>query len=130
MSLARTSIKAVLVAILSIVVATAGYNIFYLRGLRSLAAREQGQGLEISAETLDHEIRTVLPAGSSRNQVETVLRSRQLRYDYPSGDEIDAVARDLKKSRAADGTVLAFRFHFDNRDLLQTIDSSVVDAGS
>jgi len=122
---ARTFRTAALVAALSLGISVLGHELFYLPWLRPIVAKGEASLQNTSAEALDREIRGALPLGSSRSAAETLLRSRQIPYEYVSPQQIEALARDLKRSPSGP-TALSLRFDFDDHDLLRSIQSHVI----
>ena len=123
MTIARTIGMAAVVAALSLGIASLGSELFYMHWLRSIVAHGGRQHLETTAEGLDRDIRTSLPAGSSRIMVEAALRERRMDYHFAAAHEIDASAPDLKGSNPMVQTTLSLAFHFDGQDSLTRIDS-------
>jgi hypothetical protein len=117
MTAARIIGMAAVVAALSLGITSLGSELFYMHWLRSLIADGRRSLSETSAEGLEHDIRTGLPAGSSPIAVETVLRNRHIDYHLATVHEIDASAPDVK------GGTLSLTFHFDDHDALTSIDS-------
>jgi hypothetical protein len=127
-SLARTFRSAALVAALSLALAAFGHELFYAGWVRRLVAVAPWTQ-QTTPAALDGQIRAALPAGSSRNAVESLLRSKDIRYRYVSAGEIHAVARNLKGSNALTQEHLELRFAFDEAGGLESIDSRVANEG-
>lgn len=125
MTLGRTVRMALLVALLSVAITALGTELFYTQWLQSIVFHGRGLAVDTSAESLDHELRASLPAGSSRIAVETALRSNHMNFHYGAPGEIDASASGLKGSDSRATVTLFLQFHFDGRDVLESIDSSI-----
>jgi hypothetical protein len=121
---------AALIAALSVAVAALGSELFYLHWLRSIVAAGNRQLLGTAPDQLDRDLRAALPIGTPRDTVEAALRSRHLEFSYDSGGRrIETGARDMKGSNPLVEVRLTLQFHFDQNELLEKIDSRVVNTG-
>ena len=81
---------------------------------------------DITAMQLEQQIRSSLPIGSSRADVENYLTNLGMEFNFDSSEnETDAVARYLKGSGFPIRSDLGIEFHFDQTDKLQSINTKV-----
>jgi hypothetical protein len=91
-----------------------------------LIARGYGRFLDTTAETLERQVRSTIPIGSSRPVAEETLQNEGLRFSYvPESQTIYAAAVDLKGSNLIIMEGISFRLHFDKDARLTNIESHV-----
>src|ERR1700744_3887878 len=78
----------------------------------------------VTASELERQVRNSLPVGSNRTEVENYLSNRGMRFSI-SINEIDAAAPYLKGSGFVVRSDMGIKFHFNNAEKLQSINTSV-----
>jgi len=93
---------------------------------RDLIARGYERFLDTTAETLERQVRSTIPIGSSRPVVEKTLQNEGIHFSYdPPSQMIYAGARYLKGSNLIILEGISFRLHFDKDARLTNIESHV-----
>lgn len=82
---------------------------------------------QVNAETLESEVRTGLPMGSSLVTVDDFLTKRKIEHSFVTSSKIVyAIINNLKGGSILVSKSLAFQFHFDDSLKLQSVDAKVV----
>lgn len=85
---------------------------------------------QMTAETLEREIRDRLPTGSPLATVEGFLNKREIEFSFEaSSTTLYATARKLKGSTILVSRSLALKFHFDHALNLKSIETKALYTG-
>jgi hypothetical protein len=81
---------------------------------------------QMNPETLEHEIRSGLPIGSSLTMVDEYLKKRGIEFSFEAPTKtLYATARKLKGSTMLSSKSLTLKFYFDDASKLKSIDAKV-----
>lgn len=101
-----------------------------VRHYRPAALAESGELHQIDGKTLDRQVRSALPLGSSLATVEEYLKKRGLDFEFDMHSKmISAIARRLRGGTWPVSVSLTFQFHFDDQLILKSIESKEVYTG-
>jgi hypothetical protein len=85
---------------------------------------------QLSAEALEREVRSALPPASSLTMAKQFLAKRGLEYSFDAqSNTVFAIARKVRGSTWAINKSLTFKFHFDDRLALKSIDTEIIYTG-